>query len=576
MNGNDILRGMQYLDETYIEEAEFGPFSKEAFSRQAQPRRLNRIILIAAAISLGLLLVGCGVVYLLSSQELTIDQREMLSDIWVPESEDHFGTEAVVPQQVLAINGLNGTPSNKAAKEWYEFEVAYANGHDYDESFPCPPEYEYYWLSSQEMVDKLEEILAKYDMKPVGAQIEAPSEQGLLNYLGIESFLLSGSSATLEGPSISYFDSGFFSTHCYIQMEEGADRWPYKTHVNTQFIPKDILTSANFVLDEPEKWEEWNYRTPSGDEFLILYRPDYYECYAICHQKDRSVGVYIQTAKRLYTNSVYSDEVMNKQQVEQLLDVMDFSIVPTPGDPALLSGLPANYDASSRVQTQDGYTVELKSVISDGHMAWATIAAILPEGAVPNRISFDHTDLYIDGEAYYTNFGCRPMENSELLLTWYDPDFPEAFTEGTQYSLVLERMYPAIDPQDNKYPWESNGTWKFDFTFDAESDYRKLEFISQPTEILSEDGESSLTVTSLSLHSRSAAVQMAESISSPDPDLTVILKDGTSIPLNGYSGQALNEEDTACVTNLVASSPIPLDEVDHLLLIDGTKLYPQT
>ncbi len=567
MKNHDLLDAIGEVQEPYIEKA------LQTLHPQKRALPKKRLFLTAAAIALALLLVGCGVVYVLTSQELTIDQRERLSHIWVPESEDRFGTEAVVPQQVLAINGLNGAPNNQAAKEWYEFEVAYARDHDWDDSFPCPSEYEYYYLYSQEMVDKLEELLTKYDLKPAGPRMEAPSEQGLLNYLGIESFLLPGSPATLEEPSIGYYDSGLFFTTCHVQLEEGEGRWPYKTYVNAQFIPKNILTSATFVLDEPDKWEEWNYRTPSGDEFLILYRPDYYECYAVCHQKDRSIGLLIQTAKQLYTDNIYSDEVMNQRQVEQLLDVMDFSIVPTPGDPALLSGLPANYNASSRIQTQDGYTVELRSVVSDGHMAWATIAAILPEDADPKHISFDHTDFYLNGEAFYTNSGCRYLENGELLLTWYDPDHPEAFGENAQYSLVLERMHPAIDPQDKKYPWECGATWKFDFPFDKYSDYRTLEFVSPPTEIPDRDGVGSLTFTSLSLHSRSASVQMAESLSSLGP-ITVILKDGSSIPLVDHSGQSLNEEDTACVMNLVSESPIPLDEVDHLLLADGTKLYP--
>ncbi len=97
------------------------------------------------------------------------------------------------------------------------------------------------------------------------------------------------------------------------------------------------------------------------------------------------IAVYIQTDKELYINNRFSDEIMDQRQMEQLLDVFDFSLVPQPGDPALLSGLPVGYDSSQRVQTVDGYTIEMKAAICDGNLAWVTLAITLPgETAAPH------------------------------------------------------------------------------------------------------------------------------------------------------------------------------------------------
>lgn len=48
---------------------------------------------------------------------------------------------------------------------------------------------------------------------------------------------------------------------------------------------------------------------------------------------------------------------------------------------------------------------------------------------------------------------------------------------------------------------------------------------------------------------------------------TVVLKDGTEIQLNGSLGFYDSKD---------YGTMIPLDEVDHLVLMDGTILYPVT
>ena len=368
MKGTDMVYAMQYLDDEKIHQAEYGAFSPGIFYRDEGGRKNpRRIFLLAAVIALASVLVGCGVLYVLHRQQLRIADREIYDMPWVELSEENeMGT---IPQQVLTTSGPEDSKRYQAAKEWNEFEVSYARDHDWDETFSCPSEYERYGLYSQEMVDKLEEILDKYDLQPIGARVVSQGQKGILDYLGLETVLRPGVPAKINDMDAAYFESGYLIVSCRIQMEEGADRWPYSTYVTCTFSGKEILDDGVLILDYPDTWEEWNYTTSSGENFLILYSPEYWECYAIYDRGDAMVSLTIQTAQALYTDNRYSENRMNRQQVEQLLDVMDFTLDPVPGDPALLSGLPEGYDSTQRSQTIDGYTVELKSTVSDRNKA---------------------------------------------------------------------------------------------------------------------------------------------------------------------------------------------------------------
>ena len=136
----------------------------EAEERQqgARSRRLTpkRMLLIAAAITLALLLVGCAVVYVLRSQDLNIGKRNTTRYIFDEYHREIIGTEPV-SQNVLTFSGLRGSPGYQAAKEWFDFLQSY----DQDKSIwkahlesgkdLSPETSGTYGVYSQEMEDKL-------------------------------------------------------------------------------------------------------------------------------------------------------------------------------------------------------------------------------------------------------------------------------------------------------------------------------------------------------------------------------------------------------------------------------------
>lgn len=606
MKGTDMVYAMQYLDDEKIHQAEYGAFSPGIFYRDEGGRKNpRRIFLLAAVIALASVLVGCGVLYVLHRQQLRIADREIYDMPWVELSEENeMGT---IPQQVLTTSGPEDSKRYQAAKEWNEFEVSYARDHDWDETFSCPSEYERYGLYSQEMVDKLEEILDKYDLQPIGARVVSQGQKGILDYLGLETVLRPGVPAKINDMDAAYFESGYLIVSCRIQMEEGADRWPYSTYVTCTFSGKEILDDGVLILDYPDTWEEWNYTTSSGENFLILYSPEYWECYAIYDRGDAMVSLTIQTAQALYTDNRYSENQMNRQQVEQLLDVMDFTLDPVPGNPSLLSGLPEGYDSTQRSQTIDGYTVELKSTVSDRNKAQVVLGITLPDGKPVSEedgqkywgLKFEEISLQCGNAPYLSSMSAHEQDDRdgldstlEYVIEWYKEEPEENMEAGAQWTLTLGQMCQETFNnalEQHEYLWKTDTVWKFDFTFDPDSDYRSLEFLSAPTELPAIVGETAdgsddwgtATVRSITLHTNSLHILMDEPLGDVDfsswreeTNPKVVLKDGTSIVLRMDRGNALDQSNTSCQENWKPETAIPLDQVDYLLLIDGTILYP--
>lgn len=180
----------------------------------------------------------------------------------------------------------------------------------------------------------------------------------------------------------------------------------------------------------------------------------------------------------------------------------------------------------------------------------------------------------------------------EYVIEWYKEEPEENMEAGAKWTLTLGQMCQETFNnalEQHEYLWKTDTIWKFDFTFDPDSDYRSLEFLSAPTELPAIVGETAdgsddwgtATVRSITLHTNSLHILMDEPLGDVDfsswreeTNPKVVLKDGTSIVLRMDRGNALDQSNTSCQENWKPETAIPLDQVDYLLLIDGTILYP--
>ena len=149
MTGKDLLTAMSGIDGRYIEEA--------APAAALKTRSLRRPLLVAAAIAAALLLVGCGIVYALRLQDMSIGKATYTQRF------DDKG-KAIDPVEksmdIITPYGRSGDAIQQALKEWYEFQESYDPDYLLATNEPdipdIPNQYEYtYSCYTQEMVDKV-------------------------------------------------------------------------------------------------------------------------------------------------------------------------------------------------------------------------------------------------------------------------------------------------------------------------------------------------------------------------------------------------------------------------------------
>ena len=232
--------------------------------------------------------------------------------------------------------------------------------------------------------------------------------------------------------------------------------------------------------------------------------------------------------------------------------------------------------------TRDGYTLTVESAIADSYNAYIKL-----------RLSSETEDV-VNAENYLP--GYRLREDGTLEDYFYAPDHPDwRYSTGSgpmeeAPDVILIRV--SQNEQQGAKSLEAGVTYRihfpgligyysdgtdrvlteedfdFDIVFDTLHD-ESLEMITEPVEVTF--SEISLTLTSLELRTLGISVDYTG-----EADVlkimsyfsgNVALKDGTQVRFRPY---VLGPEGGTCFL----TGPIVLEEVDHVQLRDGTKLYP--
>ena len=150
MNGKDIFRGLQYIGDDLIENAETGQFPAQNQENGKTRRHIRRPLLAAALIALLLLLVGCAVVYVLKLENVKIGtgtaQRDysLVDGVYVEDPH-------TVNTTTLTLAGLKGSNAYKACADFYAFKTKYtADGEEMGKAGTLP---EGYWDTYRDVMD---------------------------------------------------------------------------------------------------------------------------------------------------------------------------------------------------------------------------------------------------------------------------------------------------------------------------------------------------------------------------------------------------------------------------------------
>lgn len=281
-----------------------------------------------------------------------------------------------------------------------------------------------------------------------------------------------------------------------------------------------------------------------------------------------------------------------------------------------------------QAQTHDGWTIQLRSVLNDGTTAYIILGVTGPEGTSlePRMDGTTQLDFFGPGNSNMAELlTCtKGVEWDRLHMDWVEDGdglentkhyviqiTPEKggrvdpFGPKAVYHIKIENLiHKATDTDyqqhlmDTKYKGQdaimftheetlrmhptkylAKGVWEFDLSFSWNAPQKEVLTAPITTQAwFYRDGENEndlwelrdVTLTSVILHPLSVTFSFE-----PDdyPDFTlgqnkvwVVMKDGSQVGLlyYGFKGRAS--------VDLLAEAPLIFDQVDHILLADGTKI----
>ena len=581
MNGQEIFLGLSYISRKYIEEAETETVSGGA----GKAHRIRRPFLLAAVIALLLLLVGCAAVYVLKMEHVKIssgtDQRDysLVDGVYVKDPH-------TVSTTTLSMAGLKGSNAYKACADFYAYETelrasASASGD---------------WTGYDDAINaKAQELAEQYGLKPEGQPLTFRTTRNLCDALGVERFVRNSQDVSIDVDQGFCRDSGNFFVLLRFAFPEDQGYEVTYTSGALYWNRQDTFSRDYFTLEDSGDWVERNYTTSAGNTVLILTSPSQERGYIICDRGDALVTVWLDVNPELLSEDagVVSAEYlhMTDAQLNMVADALDFAIQPN---------IPTQADVDAQAAppqeaTQNGYTLKLKSVETDGYAARVVVGITAPEDVdieslnistgrtffrTPDRESMGGSGAFndvTDGDG---------LANTKDLVAEFTVSFQDglrSFELGATWDLDITDLY--VDQWLPTSRVLTEGDWHFSIIFDeTNTDYDALELISSPItatactgwsldgkDVLMEFPISSFKLRKFSseITQNTAAETEEQRRAAPSADFYswrdhfayAVMKDGTKIQLL---------ERTNC-------EPIDLAQVDYVLLADGTKLpVPQT
>lgn len=598
MNGKDIIWSLNHVSDSIVEEAEYGEFPVRAdntVKKEQTHRSLRRPFLVAAIIAMMLLLVGCAVVYVLSMEKVKIGETTETVDYRLVEG-TYVEDPHEVSQNVLTLAGLEGSKTYQACADYFAFKDEYTrNMEAMMENGTLPDGFFENDTYRKAMDAKAEELANEYGLKLEGNALDFRTTRNLCDALGIERLMQDSQEVSAVIDMGNCYENGNF--HLYLDFTFPGDKGyeVSKTNGTLRWNRADCFSTDYATIINSGDWTERNYTTSSGSEVLILRSPSQERGYIICDRGEALMSLELNMNPEILSEAdgITTSEFlhMTDRQIEFVADMMDFGIQPK---------TPTQADVDNQQQipssaTQNGYTLTLKSVETDGYVAHILVTVTAPEGMdidslkIGTGMSFDEFEP-VSGQAWGSG-GFNDMPDSDGLANTQDllmeadlylADDTMPFAIGSAWRLHI------VDLWVNKYEADERilveGEWFIPITFDeTNTDYREVELLSEPIQAKactgwSKDGEDvidTFTVTSFKLRKFSSSIEW-ETISYMGDDhygdsadfyawrghrAHAVMKDGTQIELlQGRNGE-----------------PVDLDRVGHVLLADGTKLImPET
>lgn len=317
MNADQILDMLGDAKGKYIWEAQQARSGAAGNRRKRLPVR--KVWLIAAVIVLMLLLVGCTVVYVLRLQDMKLGERAYSEPAYTnPEGETVPAREGT--DTLISLQGVAGSPSYLAAKEWDEFCSHYDTDHAISQSLTneemdLGEEYYSYVCYTREMADEIDEICEKYGLQKQGMPQHEQPWENICRILGVEDLI-----KTADGVSVDRFGGYIYRSGTFLL--EGS-LTPDKTPADFQLscVAKTDFDDTLLNIGDIDSYEQWVHVSPDGTELLLAVSPQK----ALIVADRESYFATVNLLNFAFDDSAVPESWISKEDLEAIADLFDFS-----------------------------------------------------------------------------------------------------------------------------------------------------------------------------------------------------------------------------------------------------------
>ena len=237
------------------------------------------------------------------------------------------GTEVTteVPTGLISLQGFGEMPEKLAVEEWQAFLAAYDNGGVLQSLGNAPSGFEanygFYQVYTQEMADKLEEILEKYSLKKHISMVDdLYTNEALCDQVGGD-FL-----GENRAYSTYMYEDGTF------KFDGEIDLAGYGT-LDYQFMRcvRGSFTDVILNIGSAEEYTEWGYVTACGSPVTLALAD--HKALVIVDLLDSFVTINVLAGASTPKSDVFSSGPFVAEDLERFADSFDFSLL-TPARPA--------------------------------------------------------------------------------------------------------------------------------------------------------------------------------------------------------------------------------------------------
>jgi len=290
----------------------------------------KRALLLAAVITLALLLVGCAVVYVLSLQEMKVGETTV-TQRFNDEGRKIEPTE--VQEDVISLNSHSDSPLRQATREWYEFlesydtdkALLYEAGND-PNPHGIPDDYwGIYGCYTWDMVSKVDEIAQKYGLKLLSRDTLVQTWQNaiLFEALGIEGICKKDAPAEIQYLSGSFQENGSF--HLTVDFTLTGSAWDRQIWSGYRYSQAGYFDPVTSSLNT-EAWEQWSYTTSDGIPLLLAMTDT--SAYIFAERPEGMITVSLTLNTDMGFPYDENRPIPDKSVVEQAAEIFDYTIRP--------------------------------------------------------------------------------------------------------------------------------------------------------------------------------------------------------------------------------------------------------